>query len=65
MNLRPGFSDISDGWMLIDDFDDLTDRIERLAEWKVANGPLTEDEEKTVVFMIECQIARGLNLDVL
>lgn len=65
MNLRQGFSAISDGWMLIDDFDDLTDRIERLAEWKVANGPLTEDEEKTVSFMSECQIARGLNFDVL
>jgi hypothetical protein len=60
MNLRPGFHEITSGWMLIDDFDDLTDRIERLAAWKNANGPLTDDEQATVSFMIECQVARGI-----
>lgn len=60
MNLREGFRDIVDGWMLIDDFADLTDRIERAAEWTKANGPLQPDESATIKFMIECQIARGI-----
>lgn len=58
MNLRAGFSNISSGWMLISGVDDLTDRIEQLAEWAKANAPLNPDEELTVKFMIECQIAR-------
>jgi len=58
--MRTGFSDIASGWMLVDDFDDLTDRIERLAEWTVANGPLQADESATVKMMIESQIARGI-----
>jgi hypothetical protein len=45
--------------MLVDDWDALTDRIERLAGWTTANGPLTEDEEATVKLMIEHQIATG------
>lgn len=61
MNLRDGFREISDGWMLISGVDDLTDRIERLAEWTKANGPLQPDEEVTVAFMIDCQIARMLH----
>jgi len=60
MNLRPGFADIVDGWMLVDDFDDLTDRIERAAIWTKENGPLNEDEDATISFMIEAQIARGI-----
>ncbi len=59
--MRDGFREISSGWMLIDGFDDLTDRIERLAEWTKANGPLEDDEAATVKLMIECQIARGLD----
>lgn len=59
MEMREGFRAIVDGWALIDDFDDLTDRIEQTAEWTKANGPLQPDEEATVKFMIECQIARG------
>jgi hypothetical protein len=61
--MRDGFRAIASGWMLIDDFDDLTDRIERLAEWTKANEPLQDDEAATVKFMIECQIARGLRRD--
>jgi hypothetical protein len=60
MNLRAGFREISEGWMLIDDFDDLTDRIERLAEWAKAAAPLLPDETATIQMMIESQIARGI-----
>jgi hypothetical protein len=62
MELREGFQEITSGWTLIDDFDDLTDRIERAAAWTKANGPLLPDEEATIEFMIECQIARGFDL---
>ena len=51
--LRDGFLEISSGWMVIDDFDDLTDRLERLAKWTEENGPLLPDEESTVQLMIE------------
>jgi hypothetical protein len=57
--MRDGFREITSGWMLIDDFDDLTDRIERAAEWTKQNGPLEPDEAATVKLMIEAQIARG------
>lgn len=60
MNLRPGFEEITSGWMLISGTDDLDDRIERLAAWTKENGPLLPDEEATVKFMIECQIARHM-----
>lgn len=56
--MRDGFRDIVDGWMLIDDLDDLNDRIEHAADWTKANGPLWPDEDATIRFMIECQIAR-------
>jgi hypothetical protein len=58
--MRQGFLDIVSGWMLIDDFDDLTDRIERAGEWAAVNRPLTEDESATVAPMIESQIARAV-----
>jgi hypothetical protein len=58
--MRDGFREIVSGWTLIDDFDDLTDRIERAAEWTKANSPLQTDEEATVKLMIEAQIARGI-----
>lgn len=61
MDMRDGFREIVDGWALIDDFDHLTDCIERAAEWTKANGPLQPDEEATIKFMIECQIARGID----
>lgn len=58
--MRDGFRDIVSGWTLIDDFDDLTDRIERAAEWTRANGPLEPDEHATVKLMIETQVAKGI-----
>lgn len=57
MNLRPGFNEIANGWLLVDDWDDLTERIERLADWTKLNGPLSDDESATVRFMIARQIA--------
>ncbi|TGS86703.1 hypothetical protein EN817_17530 [Mesorhizobium sp. M3A.F.Ca.ET.174.01.1.1] len=61
LQMRDGFREIVSGWMLVDDFDDLTDRIERSALWAKENGPLLLDEEATVKCMIETQIARGLS----
>ena len=58
MNAREGFMAIVGGWTLISGMDDLTDRIERAAEWTAENGPLCPDEEATMVAMIEAQIAR-------
>lgn len=60
MDTRDGFKAIADGWMLVDDFDELTDRIERLGEWAKQQGGLTADEESTVRLMIEAQIAKGI-----
>lgn len=60
--MRQGFKDIVGGWMLIDCFDDLTDRIERAAEWTKENGPLQPLEEATVKMMIEAQCVRGFGL---
>jgi hypothetical protein len=42
---RPGFLEIVDGWSLTEDFDDLTDRLERAA---------------TVRLMIQSQVAQGI-----
>lgn len=56
MSIRPGFSAIVKGWFLIDDWYELTDRIERAAEWTKVNSPLSPDEEETVRLMIEYQI---------
>lgn len=60
MARREGFMAIADGWMLVNDFDELTDRIERLGAWTKENGPLSEDEAATVTMMIECQVAQGM-----
>jgi hypothetical protein len=60
VDLRDGFREIVAGWMLVDDFDDLTDRIERSAEWAKANGPLLPDEVATVKMMIETQVAKAI-----
>lgn len=59
--MRPGFLEIIDGWSLVDDFDDLTDRLERAAKWTEANAPLLEDEEATVRLMIQSQVAQGIH----
>ena len=58
--MRPGFGEIVSGWTLIDGMEDITDRIERAAEWTKANGPLNADEEATIKLMIQTQIARGI-----
>lgn len=58
--MRPGFLAIVDGWSLVDDFDDLTDRIERAAAWIDANGPPLEDEDATIRLMVQSQIAQGI-----
>jgi hypothetical protein len=58
--MRDSFREITSGWMLIDDFDDLTERIERVGEWLNDNAPLLPDEEATVGMMIESQVARGI-----
>lgn len=60
--LRDGFAEIASGWMLVDSFADVTDRIERLGRWTTANGgydALTEDELATVSLMIRTQFVRG------
>jgi hypothetical protein len=55
--MREGFRAIVDGWSLVDDFDDLLDRIERSSKWMDVNGPLLEDEASTLRLMIQGQIA--------
>lgn len=58
---RPEFAEIADGWALIDDFDDLTDRIERIGKFADANGgELWPYERDTVALMIKTQIAKGI-----
>jgi len=59
--MREGFREIVSGWTLIDDFDDLTDRIERSAVWAKENSPLQPDEQATAAMMIETQIMRGIH----
>lgn len=58
------WDDIVRGWMLVDDWDDLTDRIERLAELmgraKMAVADLDDLKAATVKMMIDKQISEGL-----
>jgi hypothetical protein len=61
VNMRDGLRQIIQGWMLVDDFDALTDRIERAGKWKQENEPLLPDEEATLQLMIDCQIAQGFD----
>lgn len=58
--MRQEFYDIVAGWTLISGVGDVTDRIERAAEWTRANGPLEPDEERTIKLMIQAQVARGI-----
>jgi len=58
-DMREGFREITAGWMMVNTFDDVTDRIERVAKWMRTNGPLLPDEDATIKYMIECQIARS------
>lgn len=55
--IRPGLLHIVRGWILVLTFEDLTDRIERAAEWAKANGPLTPAEKSEVTSMVTCQVA--------
>lgn len=58
--VRPGFAEISSGWMIVDCFQELSDRIDRLARWQKVNGPLNDTEKATIELMIESQIVRGI-----
>lgn len=58
--IRDGFSEITSGWMLVDDQHDLAERIERLIEWAVEHKPLEADEVATIKFMMQSLIAREL-----
>ncbi len=60
MNIRNGFKEIIEGWMFIDDSNDLDYRIEEAAKWIKENGPLLPDEEATIKMMINVQFERGL-----
>lgn len=59
MNMRGGFHDIVSGWMLVHDFNALTNRIEEVTEWMKTNSPLTADEKATIEMMIEVQVVWG------
>ena len=59
--MRDGFREIVSGWTLISGMADITERIERAAEWTKVHGPLQPDEEATIKLMIESQIARGID----
>lgn len=54
--MRPEFLAITSGWTLVNDFDAMTERIERAADWSKNNGPMLPDEHATIQFMIEYQI---------
>jgi hypothetical protein len=58
--MREGLREITSGWTLISGIADLTDRIERAAEWAKENGPLEPDEQATIEIMIKAQIARRM-----
>jgi hypothetical protein len=56
---RDSFRAIVSGWTLSDSFYDITDRIERAAEWVKTNGPLEPDEAAIIKEMIAAQFYRG------
>ena len=58
--MRAEFDEITSGWTLITGMGDLTERIERAADWTKANGPLEPDEQARISLMIKSQIARGI-----
>ena len=58
--MRAEFDEITSSWTLISGMDDLTERIERAADWTKTNGPLEPDEQARIGLMIESQIARGM-----
>lgn len=60
--MREEFRALISGWMLTDDFDTLTEIIERSAKWAERNSPLLPDEQGIVKLMIERQILIGPSL---
>jgi hypothetical protein len=58
--MRSEFDEITSGWTLVSGMDDLTNMIERAADWTKHNGPLLPDEEARIKLMIKTQIFRGL-----
>ena len=58
------WDDIVRGWMLVDDHDELTDRIERLGQLMSRAGvrleELDELQRKTIELMIQTQVARAI-----
>lgn len=57
--MRDGFRELAEGWLLVDDFNAVTERIERLADWVMVHGGAVEmqpDERQTVTMMIERQM---------
>lgn len=57
-NIRPEFAVIVSGWMLIDDFDYLTEKIEAAAAWAKSNT-LNNAEAATIKLMVEQQVIMG------
>lgn len=57
--MRDGFRAITSGWMMISGIEDLTERIERAAEWSKLHGPLEPDERATIDVMVEAQFVRA------
>lgn len=63
--LDRAFAEIADGWMLVDDFDELTERIEQLGQLAANAGGIewfSEAQRATVKLMIQVQIQRGIAL---
>lgn len=64
VDFNRAWDEIVDGWLLISDFDDVTDRIERLAKLMRDNGVtlehLDERQRGTSRMMIERQIGMGV-----
>lgn len=60
--MRSEFKNIISGWMLTDDFNLLSEIIERAAEWTKRNSSLLPDEQAVMTMMIERQIALGLEI---
>lgn len=57
-DLRPGFLEITAGWMLVDDNEALARRIEDCLVWGRRNGDFLPDEAATVEFMQASYSAR-------
>lgn len=56
---RPEFAAFFDGYLLNDSFADITERIERAAEWVKMNGGLRAAESDFIRLMIRLQFDRA------